>query len=654
MRTLLLAVLAAGVAARYEGVQNPLRKVTDLLENMLQVLDEERQKDEALYNKHTCWCATNLKEKQAAIADGEARLNVLVTQLDEATALAEKLKKEIKDIDGQVKGNVGDRNKDWETQNAGFEDFSQEEKELMQSISQLKGAIAVLKKHNSLVDLSGVIRDGLSRGYTGRDAAEFSWLQGLASAPAGYKSYANQSGQIFGVLQSMLDTFEKNLGDSAKAFMAQKEAHDKAREANDKMIKSGEELRDSKAAKLAETEQAKVDAEEDIKDTRKNLDADRAFLDEMTVQCRNIDAEYRLRVKNRDEEQKAVQKALSMLTSPEAQELIYKTMNKQSASLLQEGSTRQRRDEAARILSAVGSPKLSALAVQVRLDAFTKVKKAIDQMIADLQEEMSNEVKHKDYCVASLAENAKNDALKVDEKERLDSQIAVLGSEIETLEEEMKVLTDEIAEMQKQVKRAGDNRSKEQLEFDANMKDQQATLKLLQAVHQVLKEFYSKEHEGIEDKTELVQQDPRPEGFAPLRKNAGAGGVLSMIETVMNDVKKAEAELLTAENDSQRAYEEFVRDSNTSIEQKTRSIQKKTATQARKKEEKINKETASKDAQAELDELATEAADLHKECDFTLKNFDIRQQARNEEINALRQAKSILSGAKFNAFLQRH
>ena len=35
-----------------------------------------------------------------------------------------------------------------------------------------------------------------------------------------------------------------------------------------------------------------------------------------------------------------------------------------------------------------------------------------------------------------------------------------------------------------------------------------------------------------------------------------------------------------------------------------------------------------------------------------MKNFDIRQTARDEEIEALKQAKAILSGAKFEAFLQ--
>jgi hypothetical protein len=42
-----------------------------------------------------------------------------------------------------------------------------------------------------------------------------------------------------------------------------------------------------------------------------------------------------------------------------------------------------------------------------------------------------------------------------------------------------------------------------------------------------------------------------------------------------------------------------------------------------------------------------QAVDLHKACDFILQNFDIRQEARDQEIEALAQAKAILSGADF-------
>ena len=63
-------------------------------------------------------------------------------------------------------------------------------------------------------------------------------------------------------------------------------------------------------------------------------------------------------------------------------------------------------------------------------------------------------------------------------------------------------------------------------------------------------------------------------------------------------------------------------------------------------------EATLEETEAELDSLAASKAELHAACDFVLKNFDYRQTARDQEIEALKQAKSILSGAKFNALLQ--
>merc|ERR1719415_344030 len=54
----------------------------------------------------------------------------------------------------------------------------------------------------------------------------------------------------------------------------------------------------------------------------------------------------------------------------------------------------------------------------------------------------------------------------------------------------------------------------------------------------------------------------------------------------------------------------------------------------------------------ELEQLSNYNAELHKNCDFVMKNFALRQTARDEEVEALRQAKAILSGAKFEEFLQ--
>merc|ERR1719502_23715 len=48
--------------------------------------------------------------------------------------------------------------------------------------------------------------------------------------------------------------------------------------------------------------------------------------------------------------------------------------------------------------------------------------------------------------------------------------------------------------------------------------------------------------------------------------------------------------------------------------------------------------------------MATEKflSGLHSECDWLVQNFDLRKEARASEVDALKQAKAVLSGADFS------
>merc|ERR1712063_103748 len=99
-----------------------------------------------------------------------------------------------------------------------------------------------------------------------------------------------------------------------------------------------------------------------------------------------------------------------------------------------------RRVQAATLLKNVAkklqSPRLSAIATKVRLDAFTRVKKAIDDMVAQLLKEKEDEIKHKDFCVDEFNTNQ----LQTEKKDREKEDLLAL---IEDLELTIKTLTSE-------------------------------------------------------------------------------------------------------------------------------------------------------------------------------------------------------------------
>merc|ERR1719421_1929056 len=154
----------------------------------------------------------------------------------------------------------------------------------------------------------------------------------------------------------------------------------------------------------------------------------------------------------------------------------------------------QRRLSVSKLLSEVAqkfqSPRLSALAMKARLDSFTRVKKAIDDMVNQLLAENADEIKHKDFCVSEFNTNAQSTQTKEGEKKDLNAKIADLTAKIESLTAAIDTLKAEVAEMQVQLKHGGEDREFANKEFQTAIAEQRATQQILQKALEVLKSFY--------------------------------------------------------------------------------------------------------------------------------------------------------------------
>merc|ERR1719276_554963 len=230
--------------------------------------------------------------------------------------------------------------------------------------------------------------------------------------------------------------------------------------------------------------------------------------------CSMTDGEWEERQKTRQLEMEACSKALAVLSSVDAHDLFTKTFN---PSFLQKESAQhsERRTQASKLLSAVAqkmqNPRLATLAVRVRLDAFTRVKKAIDDMVAQLLKEKEDEIKHKDFCVDEFNTNELQTEKKEREKQDLTAKIEDLDNTIKQLTAAIDTLKSEVAEMQVQMKRAGEDREKENKEFQTTVADQRATQKLLAAALNILKGFYAKKAAALLQSNQPA--GPPPPGF---------------------------------------------------------------------------------------------------------------------------------------------
>jgi len=453
----------------------------------------------------------------------------------------------------------------------------------------------------------------------------------------------------------MKATFEENLSQSQKEEMANQKAYEDLKAAKEDEIAAGQAQIDTKTQELANAEANLAQAKEDIEDTRNSLAADEQFLMMLKEKCSMTDKEWEERQKTRQQEMEAVSKALAILSGDDAHDLFTRTFN---PALLQKGTSDSlaRRAKASKLLSAVASkfhnPRLATLAYQIRLDAFTRVKKAIDDMIAQLLAEKADEIKHKDFCTEEFNQNQLQTEKKEREKTDLVEKIETLEMDIKALAEAIESLKAQIAEMQVQLKRAGEDREKENKEFQMTVADQRETQKLLTAALNVLSEFYGKKSKAAFVQKQEPAGPPPPPGFETYKKSAASGGVMSMIQQIINDAKAMETETIRSEEDAQKAYEDFVKETNASVEAKSKEIVDKSEIKAKKETDLVEAKEAKEAVMLELEQLSNYDAELHQSCDFIVKNFDVRQTARDEEVEALRQAKAILSGAKFEEFLQ--
>jgi len=399
----------------------------------------------------------------------------------------------------------------------------------------------------------------------------------------------------------------------------------------------------------------------------------------LKLTCNDLDAQWEARSKTRSEEIVAVSETITILTEDDNKEqlkaggvalltsflqvgestsMIMRARRSKAVAHLRKAAKASEFDDGDDLLAAWQNRKrgsvaslargprmqLSALAVSMQLDGFEKVKEEIDKLTAELKKQQEEEVKFKAHCTKELDENEKDVFEKKEQIEDHETEIKNLAATLEKLAEEIKAANTQIAETELDVKKASQAREEENAEFQQVVTDQRATQEILNKALTRLKDFYAKK---LGKGAELAQVDATqtpPVQFNKMKSNAGASPVMSLIEQIIGDSKKLESEVISGEYEAQADYEKMVLDSNALVKDLKEAVSAKSKATAQATKDKEATESALGLAGDELESLEQVEADLHSECDFVLKNFDIRQKARMQEMEAIAEAKAILSG----------
>merc|ERR1711988_1609551 len=142
---------------------------------------------------------------------------------------------------------------------------------------------------------------------------------------------------------------------------------------------------------------------------------------------------------------------------------------------------------------------------------------------------------------------------------------------------------------------------------------------------------------------------PPPETFgAYSKKSQESNGVMAMMDMLVADLDKEMQEMEFEEKDAQAEYEKFTREAAEKRVTDSKSITDKEAAKA-DAEGLVEKETQEKtDNMKKLMATMEFLKSLHADCDWLLQNFDVRKEARAGEVDSLKKAKAVLSGADFS------
>merc|ERR1719387_1368491 len=258
-------------------------------------VEKEAKEDEEIYQKMKCWCDTNREEKTAAVEAAEQSIDDLTSAIEEYIAHMAELKTEIPELEAAL----AEHTKALATATAQREkdkaEFEEMEADSIEARGALMEAIKVLGKvqlaqtnktaqAQVLLQVKGIVTRAARR-YRDLMQADF-WdmlssigdtvqadgdgflparaprvLTGLEQEPeapiagggaaAGAKSYNSRSGQIFGILKQMLETFGKDLAEAQKEELRAMISFQNLKAAKQQEIDAATKLLNQKSEELA-------------------------------------------------------------------------------------------------------------------------------------------------------------------------------------------------------------------------------------------------------------------------------------------------------------------------------------------------------------------------------------------------------------------
>jgi len=676
--------------------ENPIRKITGMLEDMKAELEHDAETEAETFDKAMCICETGEKELSGVIDHSSQEIERLTFKIEKETAEKTQTDKDISiaekdkvDTESSLEEAIALREKE-------AAKFAEEEKTAMFSIDQLERALPLFKDQGSgavLLQQSPRTSFALKKLFTAtkylndnKRSAVLNFLQGGAHA-----RLTPAAQEIVGIMEAMKDEMssdladsratEKNALDSFNSMKLSKETHLGLlmKSLTDKAKRSG-----ALALSLSEDKDS-------LEDTNIELANAQKYLQSLKDQCKQRQEDRNMRAKMRNDEIVAIGEAIKILTDDDALETFKKTVP--SASLLQ--SRKRPTYDAAMLLQRAAHKRVvrSSAHTQVGhrvamvvkhqepggVEAATQAAKVVDFMIDNMvhtlhEDDVSDE--HKlDFCKNETMVFTQLKADKEALHAELDKEIEELENNLEQIKEDIKALEGDINALDQDVKDASDLRKKEHGEFSAQYSALSAAASLIDKATKRLENFYSpnaaktallsirKPEPAAENSAayrllttgfqdlDFVQLKQRKSTVDPIvlpdtpttYQKKESGGVIGLMNQMKSDVVSDLREGEVTEAHAAKDYVVLMKESAESRAAFVKALHTKKEDKADTEEKLMQTKQTNDLTVKSLKQIDLYLAQLGTECDFLMRNFDQRHDARVNEEEGLKGAESIVT-----------
>jgi len=648
--------------------------VIDTLDDILASIESEETEESANVGKFLQWCKDSSRTMAKALDQAKRDLEEASTVDQELTASVEGLEHTLGELTAatqETQDMVDQSQTRRDEENAKYTEDMQMNS---QSLNQIAQAIGIIGKVHGE---GGLLQRDLEQGGSRRQELQL------------YRP--GESRLVLGVMKGLQARLEKTRDEMQASETQKEEMHQHLMSTKKAQLAGLQQESTEKKQMKREVQLELVEVKAHAKGATKTIKSTTVLLEQTSSECSSKNRSWTARSADREKEKATIHQAIDVLVSLQSAEATLieaKGEEEQgddgseddleasvASSFLQRGQRRQgsgelrgfaaetaRQAGVRRHQQLAGGQAGRALRMLARAqgggeDSMDASKKVVNDLIAVLEQQATEEADKKKYCEAMLAQKSGAETEVEDTLKSLEAAIDYKATEVESFENKIKSTEEAVKKMKENFEVAQGVRKSELKAYEASTRDRTLAVKVLKQAKEVLRQFYETQDATAPNSTapsstaSLVAQaapnlTERPETFThSSRKDVASQGVLDLMDMIAEGIHKEQEAVDATEREAASSFAVMAKETQENEDHMWQEITEWVKLKA-KLSVRVNIDKETKTQRTEnFESIQGQISTLHEECDDLLSKFDQRVKARDFELSQLKDVLDILAGS---------